>query len=113
VVDPEELRAIEDGEYDLYDMDDETPADVEDIDSTVKMQQALLTIYGKNALPRYGADGGLGPETSRAVRHFQQDWNKNKPADSIKEDGIPGTQTWDRLEKALAMGQGFNARAFD
>lgn len=113
IVDPAELRTIEDGTYDLYDMDEETPADVEDIDSTVEMQQALLKLYGKLALPRHGADGDLGPETCHAVRHFQEDWNKNKPADLIKEDGIPGIKTWNRLEKALAMGQGFNARAFD
>jgi hypothetical protein len=113
IVDPAELKAIEEGHYDLYDMDEDTPAEIDDIDSTIETQQALLTIYGKSALPKYGADGDLGPETCRAVRHFQEDWNKNKPADSIKEDGIPGTVTWRRLEKALAMGQGFNARAFD
>jgi hypothetical protein len=113
VVDPAELAVMEAGTYDAYDMDDEISADVEDIDSTIETQQALLTIYGKNALPKYGADGSLGPETCRAVRHFQKDWNKNKPADLLKEDGIPGAKTWDRLEKALAMGQRFSVRAFD
>jgi hypothetical protein len=112
IVDKTELKAIEDGDYDIYDMDAETPADVEDIDSTIELQQALIKIYGAKALPKYGADGDLGPETTKAAKHFQQDWNKNFPSDPITVDGIPGTQTCDRLEKAIVAGQGFNATAF-
>jgi hypothetical protein len=111
IVDKVELQAIEDGEYDVYDMDAETPADVEDIDTTIELQEALIKLYGAQALPKYGADGDLGPETCRAAKHFQRDWNRNTPKDPIEVDGIPGTETCGRLEKALALGQGFNATA--
>lgn len=111
VVDKAELEAIATGEYDLYDMGKELPANVIDIDTPRETQEALIKIYGVNALPKYGADGDLGPETCRATKHFQRDWNRNQPSDAIDVDGIPGTETCDRLEKAIAMGQAFNATA--
>lgn len=111
IVDKTELTAIEEGNYPIYDMDDQTSADMEDIDSTVKLQQALLKLYGPQTLPLYGADGDLGPETCRAAKRFQKDWNRNQPKDPIKEDGIPGVETCARLTKAIALGQGFNVTA--
>jgi hypothetical protein len=113
VVDKAELKAIEAGDYDLYDMDDLVEASDEDIDSAIEVQNALMRLYGAQALPKHGADGDLGPETVRAVKHFQRDWNRNNPSDVIDIDGIPGTQTCDRLEKAVAKGQGFNATAIN
>lgn len=113
IVDAAELRLIDTGEYDLHDPEIDVSAEDDDIDSTVEIQQALLKLYGNAALPQYGADGDLGAETCRAVRHFQEDWNKNEPYDRLKVDGIPGTETCDRLEQALALGQGFKTRAID
>ena len=116
IVDKTELVAIESGIYDVYDMDAETPADIEDIediDTTVKLQLALIALYGAQALPQFGADGDLGPESCRASKHFQRDWNRNKPADSIEVDGIPGTRTCDRLKQAVALKQGFSATAIN
>lgn len=111
IADKMELKAIEDGNYAIYDMDETTGADVFDIDSTLDLQNALLKLYGAQALPKYGADGDLGSETCRAAKHFQRDWNRNQPSDHIKEDGIPGTATCGRLTKAIALGQGFNTTA--
>jgi hypothetical protein len=113
VVDLAELKAIETGVYDNYDMDDQTPADEIDIDSTVALQNALIVLYGAAALPQFGADGDLGPETTKAVKHFQTNWNKNQPADQLLVDGIPGVQTCGRLEKAVAMGQRFVVTAIN
>jgi hypothetical protein len=106
VVDPEELELIaanaesEDEDHDVFDED-------ESIESTKEIQDALIKLYGSEILPKWGADGMMGTETTTAARHFQTDWNKNQPDDRIKVDGIPGTQTCGRLEKALEMGQQF------
>jgi hypothetical protein len=67
----------------------------------------LVKIYGDKALPKFGPDGFMGLETTTAVRHFQEDWNRNNPDDRIKVDGVPGTQTCKRLEKALELGTQF------
>ena len=111
IVDKSELAAIEAGIYDVYDMDNDTPADVVDLDSTRKVQEVLIKLYGDDILPKYGADGDLGPETCKAVRHFQWNWNRHKPSDAIRVDGIPGTVTCDRLAEALALGAKFNVHA--
>lgn len=80
--------------HDLYDEDDT-------ITSVTDVQQTLLTLY-KDPLPKYGADGDLGPETTEAVRIFQQDWNVRHKDDVLTVDGIPGVETCARLERATA-----------
>jgi hypothetical protein len=106
VVDPEELEQLAayaedpEQEHDLWDEDDS-------IDSTKEIQEVLVKIYGDKALPKFGPDGFMGLETTTAVRHFQEDWNRNNPDDRIKVDGVPGTQTCKRLEKALELGTQF------
>lgn len=111
VVDPEELKALEasasdeDTDHDLWDAD-------ETIDSTKEVQEALIKIYGKVALPKYGVDGHMGKETTTAVRHFQENWNLINANDRIKIDGIPGIQTCARLEKAIEAGGAFRTMPF-
>lgn len=106
VVDPEELELL--AEYAESEDKDHTLLDEDNsIDSTKEIQEALIKVYGKAILPKWGADGLMGKETTTATRHFQEDWNKNKPDDRIKVDGIPGIQTCGRLEKALEMGKQF------
>ncbi|MBU1891259.1 hypothetical protein KJ782_07315, partial [Patescibacteria group bacterium] len=67
---------------------------------------------GARALPQYGADGDLGPETCGAVKRFQRDWNKNKPYDQIAVNGVPDAQTCARLEEAL-VAENFRTTAID
>lgn len=55
----------------------------------VRELQAKLLALGY-ALPRFGADGDFGSETEAAVKQFQKDWG-------LKEDGIVGSATWERL----------------
>jgi peptidoglycan hydrolase-like protein with peptidoglycan-binding domain len=104
VADYDEVKVLakqaesEEEEHDVWD-DDET------IDSTKEVQEALVRLYGPEALPRYGVDGSMGKETTHAVRHFQEDWNKNHSNDRIKEDGIPGVVTCAKLETALELAQ--------
>jgi hypothetical protein len=102
IVDLSELKELErlaasdkpDEDIDRWD-DDQT------IDNTTEVQQALIDLYGPGALPKYGVDGDLGAETTMAVRHFQEDWNRNHSADRIKIDGVPGLKTRKRLTKVL------------
>jgi len=100
----EGLAASEDEDHDTFDED-------ESIDSTREIQDALIKIYGPAALPRWGADGDMGKETTTAVRHFQSDWNKNSNA-RIKEDGIPGVVTCAKLESALELQARFRKTPF-
>jgi hypothetical protein len=106
VVDLEELKQLEawaadeDQEHELYDEDTS-------IDSIKEVQQTLIKIYGSEVLPKYGADGDCGTETRKAVRRFQNNWNKNNPYDTLKVDGVPGTQTCARLESAVKQGDNF------
>jgi hypothetical protein len=79
------------------------------IDSTKEVQQALIKVYGPRVLPRYGADGHLGAETTSATKHFQQDWNRAHPTDKLTVDGIPGVQTCARLQKVIAGDAAFKA----
>lgn len=89
-----------DTEHDLWEGDNT-------IDSTKEIQQALVKIYGPAALPKFGVDGDLGPETVVAVHRFQVNWNRLNSQDRIKVDGVPGVETCKRLQKALAMGTQF------
>jgi hypothetical protein len=110
VVDPAELKAIEDGTYDNYNFEDGFCAeDDEEIDSVTEVQNALMTLYGSAMLPQFGADGDLGPETQAAVNVFQRDWNKNFSDKLLPINGIPTAETMDRLEEALALDE----RAFN
>lgn len=83
-------------EHDLFDEDNT-------IDTVLEVQETLISLYGPGCLPKYGADGDLGKESTTALKVFQADWNRNRPADRIKVDGIPGTATCGRMEKALAL----------
>lgn len=106
VVDPEELELLasyaeeEDSEHETADEDTS-------VDSTKEVQDALIKIYSKTILPKWGADGAMGKETTTGVRHFQHDWNKNHPDDRIKPDGVPGIETCGRLEQALSESKTF------
>lgn len=84
----------------------------ETIDSTTELQQALIDLYGPAALPKYGADGDLGAETTNATRHFQEDWNRNHSQDRIKVDGVPGLKTYNRLTKARTERDSFRVTPF-
>lgn len=57
------------------------------------MQKALIALG--YPLPKFGADGIRGRETSAAVRKFQQD-------NQLKVDGIPGNDTISKLNTILA-----------
>ena len=57
------------------------------------VQQALIALGYK--LPKHGADGLRGPETSAAVRQFQTD-------NGLSVDGDPGSETVGALNKLLA-----------
>jgi len=57
------------------------------------IQRALLALGYK--LPRHGVDGVRGPETSAAVKQFQQD-------NGLTVDGDPGTETVGALNKLIA-----------
>lgn len=89
-----------DTEHDLWEGDDT-------IDSTKEIQRALVKLYGPAALPKFGIDGDLGPETVVAVHRFQLNWNRLNSQDRINVDGVPGVETCKRLQKALAMGTQF------
>jgi hypothetical protein len=101
VADPDEIEKAylyaEDPNIDHDQHDEDTT-----IDSVKEIQLALVQLYGPAILPKYGADGDMGNETTTAVRHFQADWNRNYADDKIKIDGVPGVQTCGRLEKAIA-----------
>lgn len=102
VVDLAELKELErratsdkpEEDIDRWDSD-------ETLDNTTEVQQALIDLYGPAALPKYGADGDMGAETTTATQHFQEDWNRNHTTDRIRVDGVPGTETRKRLVKAL------------
>lgn len=107
VADSEEMEqaylyaaAAEDIDHDLYDEDTT-------IENTTDVQNVLIRVYGDVILPRYGADGDMGYETTTAVRHFQQDWNRNFRDDLLKVDGVPGVETCARMKKALDLNNGF------
>jgi peptidoglycan hydrolase-like protein with peptidoglycan-binding domain len=57
------------------------------------LQKALIALGYQ--LPKHGVDGIRGPETSAAVKQFQQDTQLNT-------DGIPGPETIDKLNDVLA-----------
>lgn len=59
----------------------------------VREMQRLLIDRGYS-LPKYGIDGDFGAETENAVKAFQRDWG-------LKEDGVCGPATWERLLTAL------------
>jgi hypothetical protein len=58
--------------------------------STVREAQEALGIK---------VDGVAGKDTAKAVREFQEDWNRENPGDKIKVDGVLGRDTYARLEK--------------
>lgn len=57
----------------------------------VKTLQQLLMAKGYK-LPKHGDDGDFGDETDKAVRAFQK-------AKGLKEDGVVGKNTWNKLLK--------------
>lgn len=88
--------------HDIYD-DDQT------VDSVREVQNTLVRLYGPAILPLHGVDGVLGRETIKAVRTFQRDWNRYKfnnrgphaVIQYIKEDGVPGVVTCEKLQLAI------------
>jgi len=100
IVDLSEVQALIDQAADPA-IDNQNDADTT-IDSTKEVQNALIKLYGPKVLPKYGADGHAGAETTHAVKQFQADWTKSHAQDRIDIDGIPGVQTCARLAKALA-----------
>lgn len=88
--------------HDMHD-DDQT------VDSVREVQNALVRLYGPAILPLHGVDGVLGLETIEAVRTFQRDWNRYKfnnggphiVVQYIKEDGVPGVVTCEKLQLAI------------
>ena len=63
--------------------------------STREIQQAL-----KNAGFYQGAvDGKMGNQTREAVREFQR-------VHGLKDDGVPGTQTWAKLREYAELSEG-------
>ena len=60
----------------------------------VRKAQQLLLAHDIACLPKYGADGVFGNETSQAVVNFQR---KVFPSSPREWDGIIGTRTWDKL----------------
>ncbi len=90
----------EDIDHDLHD-DDVT------IDSVMDLQNVLIRIYGDVILPRYGADGDMGNETTTAVKHFQADWNRSNREDALKVDGVAGVETLLRLKKTVEQSNNF------
>ena len=106
VADPEEVLAATlheakdpDSAYQGHDILD---AD-ESIDSTIEVQKALLALYGPTVLPKYGADGSMGKETTVAIRKFQENWNRIIPKNRLSVDGIPGVFTCASLTQALLL----------
>jgi len=74
--------------------DDDDDEDDDGFFDTDDVQRALVKKgYSVNV------DGKMGPETRRAVKQFQADWNKAHPSDRIKVDGIAGPATCQRLQK--------------
>lgn len=61
-------------------------------DDVKLLQNALLKLG--YVLPKYGADGSFGNETSAALKQFQQN-------NSLTADGICGPATWARLDALL------------
>lgn len=59
----------------------------------VKIVQAALEELG-HKLPRFGVDGIIGPETTAAIKAFQE-------VAKVSEDGVVGPETIAALEKAL------------
>lgn len=115
VADPEEvlaatLKAAQDPNtpHDVYDED-------MSIDSIKEVQNALVELYGPNALPKYGVDGDMGRETIAAVKRFQNNWNRvaaSQPTSnrdpSLLVDGVPGVETCARLAQALLLASNDN-----
>lgn len=56
---------------------------------TVRAMQILLVGRGED-LPKYGADGDFGAETTKAVKYLQAD-------NDLDADGICGPMTWSKL----------------
>lgn len=74
--------------------DDDDDDDDDGFFDTDDVQRALVK-KGYNVK----IDGKMGPQTRRAVKQFQTDWNKAHPSDRIKVDGIAGPATCQRLQK--------------
>ncbi|MEV2277886.1 N-acetylmuramoyl-L-alanine amidase [Nocardiopsis sp. NPDC049922] len=60
----------------------------------LRLQEALLK-WRPSLLPKYGADGGFGPETEAAVKAMQR-------AMGISVDGVYGTESAAELRRALS-----------
>ena len=81
------------------------PAPTVTINTVFAAQQVLIQLYGPSILPKYGADGKGGTETSKAVTQFQRDWDdqsskltKTVPhSGTIKVDGVLGPDTYRAL----------------
>jgi len=100
VTDTSEITAREKDAVDVKGLPEANDAD-HTVTSVRSLQEMLIRLYGPAVLPKYGADGDLGAETTTAVTRFQKDWNRFKPTDRIKIDGVPGVETCARLADAL------------
>jgi len=73
----------------------------------IKFLQRFLYCYSndtKNILIEngHGIDGGYGPQTEEAVKHFQDDFKDT--SEPLVVDGRAGENTWRRIAKLMVYG---------
>lgn len=92
-----EYNEVDNPEYGLG-----TPTHDEDLDSEDTL---LSTLEVQTHLVKLGyrltVDGKYGPKTKAAIKGFQQRWNAEHPDNQLKDDGIAGPETCERLSSAV------------